>query len=359
MLVQAWAGDSGTAALATAGDTGAPQGQGHQGRRFLTTGEICSVPKAMCKWVAEQLLTVSVTGQGGDPLLLMPLFSFPRSPPGQHWGQVDPQFLVDPVSSPASCLPPPWPWRTLLLLRSLRHSTNLPRGEPGMGHVPNSTAPASPHQAGAGNRGFNNSKWGEGMVKFVTAAGVGPGEQLCNCHWGQKLSGHFCSNNSSREGTGTRHSPKPVPTSSTSGCSSPQDSDHTQRISLILLTRVVWGAAEGTEGAQLLVLFFFFLSLWGTFCPQALSRVSLTGTFTAHLQDQQHPQREFSPHAQNHTGHLINGFSLLLFASLCSAYIQIPSPTLSLCTPCPWGAISGQEKYRRYQCKEPSPPASL
>lgn len=140
----------------------------------------------------------------------MPLFSFPRSPPSQHWGQGALQLLEEPVSSPASCLPPRWPWKTLLLLRSLQHSTNSPRGEPGTGHVPNRTAPVSPHQAGVGNWGFINCKWGEGM-KLVIAAGVGAWDRLCNRHWGQKLSGHFC-NTSSREGTGSTTRPRTVTT---------------------------------------------------------------------------------------------------------------------------------------------------
>lgn len=155
VVVRAWGDDSGTAALAIAGDMGAPWNQGYQDRRVIPPqvpnhrrGLLC-MPSAMCGmgWLGSSCQCLW-QDRAGTCLLLTPLFSFPRSPPGQRWGQAAPQPLATPTSPLAS---PLRPWRTP---GSPQHSTDLPEGKPGMGHVPAALpqpqhSPASPHRDGA------------------------------------------------------------------------------------------------------------------------------------------------------------------------------------------------------------------
>lgn len=122
---------------------------------------------------------------------------------------------------------------------------------------------------------------------YVTAAGMGAWDQLCNYGWGrggnmwglswdQKGSGHFSSSKSRQGGDGQhRQSPKPV---ATELLLAPGRCPHTEE----LLHPVPWGSLGTSRGAQRGTITFFFplslhLSPQGTSPPQALSRGSLTG----------------------------------------------------------------------------------
>lgn len=131
--VQAW-GHLGTASFAELGAGGKSPPVLDRGRDLLCT------PSVTCEGMAKTLLP------------LTSLFSFPRSPPGQHWGLAGPQPMW-PLDSPS---PPLWPWRTLLLLRSPQHETGAPKGEPGIGHGPTGLPchpPPPPLKQGSGTVG--------------------------------------------------------------------------------------------------------------------------------------------------------------------------------------------------------------
>lgn len=120
--VQAW-GHLGMAPFAALGDTEA----GGQSPAVLDQGyDLLCIPNATCEGMARPFPPCQ-----DPPRPLTSLFSFPRSPPGQHWGLADPQLRCPP-DSPS---PPLGPWRTLLLLRSPQHRTGLSEGEPGIGQT--------------------------------------------------------------------------------------------------------------------------------------------------------------------------------------------------------------------------------
>lgn len=139
--VQAW-GHLRTASFTALGDRAT--GAGGESPPVLDQGrDLLCTPNATCEGMARQLPPCQ------DPPPLTSLFSFPRSPPGRHWGLADPQPMC-PLDTPSA---PLWPWRTLLLLRSPQHKTGLPKGEPGIGHGPTGLPCHPPPPA---NWGFSN-----------------------------------------------------------------------------------------------------------------------------------------------------------------------------------------------------------
>lgn len=91
MEVRAWGDDSGTAPLATAGDTGVPRSQGHQ-EEVPTPGAnhgcdlLCPMPcVAQGSW-ALPVLWVPVAEWDWDPLVFNPTFLLSQESPGPVLG---------------------------------------------------------------------------------------------------------------------------------------------------------------------------------------------------------------------------------------------------------------------------------